>query len=81
MMVVGSTVLHELFHCWAIFWQVEHYDEYIYDAAHYGKTSYWWHKIIDNPDGVPGCKFAPKGFVSCDCFTIHHSHVLQRNSS
>ncbi|KIW63337.1 hypothetical protein PV04_10191 [Phialophora macrospora] len=48
MKVIGSTVLHEMFHCLDIFAGVANYDKFIYDGRHYGFNDQI-HKIIDYP--------------------------------
>lgn len=65
MQVVGSTMLHELFHCWTIFQEIPEdvWDATIFSGLHWAKDTPW-HKIIDNPGGVLGCMSAPKDYVN-----------------
>jgi hypothetical protein len=52
--VVGSTVLHEMFHCLSIFDGVANYDNFIYDGRYYGQNNQI-HMIKDFPLDYRSC--------------------------
>ena len=79
MNVPGSTILHEIIHCWPIFQNVPGWQDNIYGSAHYGK-SYAWHKIIDYPKYNAACRCTNTALLlrGCCCYL---SGPLQTNGT